>query len=76
MKYWQIVSGEFYPQRYSFGKLYFINDIKTIERELIKKRTSLLCLSDHESISDFQQLKEEITGVFQHIFPNKSTFEL
>lgn len=75
MKYWQIVSGEFYPQRYSFGKHYFINETKAIERKLIKKRTKLLCLNDYEGVTNYPQLKEEIKTMFQNIFPNKSSFE-
>ena len=76
MKYWQIVSGEFYPQRYSFGKHFFVTQTKEIERELNRKRTKLLCVNDYEGATNFPQLKEEMIRIFQHIFPVKSTFEL
>lgn len=76
MKYWQIVSGEFYPQWYSFSRNYFINETKAIERELKKKHTKLLCANDYEGVTNFLQLKEEIIRIFQQAFPNKSAFEL
>lgn len=76
MKYWQIVSGSFYPQRYSFGKHYFVNEIKAIESELKKKRTKLICVNDYEDVMNFQQLKEHLNHIFKRMFPQKSSFEL
>ena len=76
MKYWQIVSGQFFPQRYSFGKLYSANQTKEIEWELDRKRTKLLCINDNEGVSNFEQIKEETIRIFERLFPEKSSFEL
>lgn len=75
MKYWQIVSGEFYPQRYSFGKHYFINETKAIECELTSRRRGLLSVNDYEGVTDFPRIKKEILRIFQRVFPEKSSFE-
>ena len=76
MKYWQIVSGEFYPQDYSFGKYYNIDEIKAIEREFSKRQTKLLCLNDTETVTKFERTKAELIRLFQIKLPKKSSFEL
>lgn len=76
MKYWQIVSGEFYPQWYGIGKYFSVNQIKEINRELKSRHTKLLCLNDNEGIPDYLHIKEELVNIFQQVFPEKSSFEL
>ena len=75
-KYWQIVSGKFYPQWYNYGKAYGIQDTKRLERDLRQKKTKLICLQDCEGWDDISQLKIEVIQIFEREFPVKSTFEL
>lgn len=74
-KFWQIVSGKFYPQWIFFGKYFLIDDVEGIQKILKQKRTKLICINDNESIRNIQELKERIIGIFQKVFPEKSSYE-
>ena len=75
-KYWQIVSGSFYPQWINYGITYGINETRRLQADLTKQRKKLICLQDVEGMSDISQLKEEVIAIFQQQFPEKSSFEL
>lgn len=75
-KYWQIVSGSFYPQWINYGITYGINETSRIQADLTTRRKKLICLQDVEGISDIRRLKEEVISIFQQRFPEKSSFEL
>ena len=75
-KYWQIVSGSFYPQWIDYGTTYGINNTKRLQADFANHRRKLVCLQDTEGISDISRLKEEVINCFQQKFPQKSSFEL
>lgn len=75
-KYWQIVSGSFYPQWINYGITYGINETSRLQADLTSRRKKLICLQDAEGMSDISQLKEEVISIFQQRFPEKSSFEL
>ena len=75
-KYWQIVSGSFYPQWINYGTTYCINETKRLRADLTTHRKKLICLQDAEGMSDISRLKGEIINIFQQKFPEKSSFEL
>lgn len=74
-KFWQIVSGNFYPQWISFGKYFLIDNTEQIDKMLHQKKTKLICLNDNENLADISQLREEVIGIFQSVFPEKCSFE-
>ena len=75
-KYWQLVSGQFFPQWINFGKTYGIQDLKRVEKDVSLKRYKVVCLQDCENVKDISDLKESVIRVFQKEFPGKSSFEL
>ena len=75
-KYWQLVSGSFFPRRPGFGKTTNIGDLKTLRQALARKKVKLLCLQDCDWMSDITSLKQEAGALFQESFPEKSSFEL
>lgn len=75
-KYWQIVSGSFYPQWINYGITYGINHTSRLQEDLATHRRKLLCLQDDEGLSDISGLKEEVLTIFQQRFPEMSSFEL
>jgi hypothetical protein len=75
-KYWQIVSGNFYPQWLNYAKAYGIQDTNRLERDIKRKKTKLICLQDCEGWSDISELKKEVIQLFDSEFPVKSSFEL
>ena len=77
-KYWHIVKGTFYPQWINFGAAYGINDTKRFRKDFVGHRHKLICLQDCEGIGDperLQNIKEDVLGIFQTEFPEKSSFE-
>ena len=75
-KYWQIVSGSFYPQWINYGITYGINETGRLRADLTKHRRKMICIQDAEGISDISRLKEEVIMILQQAFPEKSSFEL
>ena len=75
-KYWQIVSGSFFPQWINYGITYGINETRRLQADLTTRRKKLICLQDVEGMSDITRLKEEVINIFHQHFPDKSSFEL
>lgn len=75
-KYWQIVSGRFYPQWIRYGKAYGIHELARIEKDLKRKKTKLICLQDCEGWADIEALKENVQWLFREEFSVKSSFEM
>lgn len=76
MKYWQLVSGGFSPQCYSFGKQFDMRELVKISETVNSSKCKLICLHDSEDIDDFQSIKDAVISIFQKKFPAKSSFEL
>ena len=76
IKYWQIVSGHFYPQWLSYGKAYGIQNTNRLEKDLQYKRTKLICIQDCEGWNDISKLKDTVNQLFHKAFPDKSSFEI
>lgn len=74
VKYWQIVSGNFYPQWLNYGKTYGIHNTSKLQKDLMRKKRKLVCLQDNDS-KDITKLKETVYSLFQNEFPEKSSFE-
>ena len=74
-KYWQVVSGSFFPQKYSYGKSYSIEDVEIWSQMLRQKRTKLICINDNGWNDEKGQLKKRVVGAFQEVFSQKSSFE-
>lgn len=74
-KYWQLVSGSFYPQWINYSKFIEIYNTEEIRKVLKQKKTKQICLNDCESINDIKLLKDKIIGIFQEVFPEKSSYE-
>ena len=75
-KYWQIVSGTFYPQWLTIGKTTNITDLKLLKKCLKHNSPKMICLQDSDWMNDIDPIKEEVKQVFQGVFPQKSSFEL
>lgn len=75
IKYWQLVMGNFHPRRTNFGKFYLIDNLNGWEKDLKKKRHSLVCLNDNEECTDISELKEKVNRIFEEEFPEKCSYE-
>ncbi len=78
-RYWQLVSGKFYPVNLSkLGCVYHLSDqnIDDALEQLMKSDVKTVCLNDTDMISDFETTKRKVNGVLEMLFPNKSLFEI
>lgn len=76
MRYWQIVSGKFYPQHIKFGKYYNLeNDLDEAAKDIANSQHKLICLNDSDSI-DFSSTQRTLSSVLKTKFPEKSKYEI
>lgn len=75
-RYWQLASGEFYPQ-HAIGKMIGISEesIDEITSCISSEKIKLLCMNDDEELDNIEGLKKKINIAFEKKFPNKSHFE-
>lgn len=76
-RYWQICNGNIYPINiFNDSKFYQFDDlgVKNICQEIIKRKSSIICISDTDNIK-FLEAKKQINDALCLIFPNKSDFE-
>ncbi len=80
IRYWQFATNRFFPTNLKSGSMYNINksNLKKIVKILGDTSIKSLCINDSYRCSDadFEQIKSEITKVFEMKFPMKSSFEI
>ena len=77
IRYWQLASGRFTPYNiYKDGIYREIkdSDIDKIIRCIRNQEKRMICLNDTNNI-DFDVMKQKIQNAFEHILPEKSSFE-
>lgn len=77
-KYWQFVSGKFYPfNSDKYVKMYQVTDdaIQDICDDIKKHKMKIIVLNDSDSILDFPFLRDNLKTAFDKILPEKSSFE-
>ena len=76
IRYWILAKGIFRPRSAKIGRLYFAgNTSSEICEEITKHKHKMFCISDSDSIKDFEKYKKEIQDTFETEYPNKSSFE-
>lgn len=75
-RYWQLVSGNFVPQKYEGKYLYYKDDNTENFKELKSGKYKYVCLNDVLVDIDFEKSINEMNGVLEELFPKKSSFEL
>lgn len=79
IRYWQLLTGNFYPRNSKIGKYFEIKNQNEQLLEVIKKQKyKMICINDvTETINvDFERVKSEINNAFEKILPSKSSFEI
>lgn len=75
---WQICKGNFEPYNtYRDTKMFplFIKSEQAV-KAISQQSYCLVCLNDHKRIKDYDQVMENLKNAFEHILPNKSSYEL
>lgn len=75
LRYWQIVSGEFYPQSRHFGRYFGACQTREIEKVIQNRSVKTICIGDG-NWRDITKYKEELYRIFNSVFPKQSSFEL
>lgn len=75
---WQICRGNFEPYNtYSDTKMFpLMLRPKQALRAIYEQSYSLICLNDNIHIRNYAQVMENIKNAFEHILPEKSSFEV
>ena len=74
-RYFQLLSGNFYPSK-SLGKYFEIqNDTSKIEQVIKSRKYKMICINDVKEEIDFENIKKNINSAFYKIFDEKSKFE-
>ena len=75
---WQICRGNFEPYNtYKDTKMFpLMIRSKQAVRAIYEQSYSLICLNDNVHIRHYAQVMENIKAAFEHILPEKSSFEL
>lgn len=76
IRYWQYCEGRFYQSGKKKGRFFSIGKDDTEIKKAIEGRTlKLICLSDDDVSLDFEKEKAFLAGLFEKMFPEKSSFE-
>lgn len=78
VRYYQLASGEFVPDKVHKGKYFNLGDkgaLDEIEDILKKRKYYSICLND-DNVTDFESTLNRITKILQSVFPRKSRYEL
>lgn len=74
----QLLSGEFYPQR-PIGKMFTTAEMSHSNEAinyLVKQKGKVICLNDTEGELNFDEHRRMILDAFERLLPEKSSFEL
>lgn len=76
VRYWQVVSGEFVPQK-AKGKYYALQDdiMQQVKRDIAHPHYDMICVNDAGLELDFAYCSAELREAFESLLPEKSTFE-
>ncbi|MBR1792259.1 MAG: Stealth CR1 domain-containing protein [Bacteroidales bacterium] len=80
-RYWQMVTGRFYPRNMvtgtSRGSVTQVTDenANTISKMIRQQKYNIFVLNDCEDIRDFERCKTLINDALQSVLPEKSRFE-
>lgn len=76
MRYWQLVEGNFYPQKIERHSIFYeYNDLEINLEFLFDRKIKMVCVNDG-FVNDYEKAKSVTLSVFQKKYPLKSSFEL
>ena len=78
VRIWQIMTGDFYPQK-PIGKSFQTASLSKNNEALDylrKQKGKVICLNDTEDETEFETHKQMLLEVFEKLLPEKSAFEL
>lgn len=76
-KFWQLMTGAFYPyDKRKFGQAFPVDrKLDEICRTIERQQYKAICINDTESI-DFEETKKRVNEAFEKALPEKSSYEI
>ncbi len=76
MSYFDLCSGNFAPQKASFGACYEIgSQSQAMYHDILTGGHKVICVNDNANIADFETEKRRLIDTFEAVLPHKSSFE-
>lgn len=78
-RYWQLLTGKFYPQNPCRKALYIQlsnENLEYIISVITQQKKAIVVLNDSSDINDFDLYKHELIKAFDEILPTKSCYEI
>ena len=76
-RYWQLMSGRFIPISMKKNRFYDLkNNNKEFFDQIKSGKYNMVCINDSDPNLDFEKVKREQIEMFEHILPQKSSFEI
>lgn len=74
---WQKLSGNFVPHNIQKAMQYYEvkEDNRALARMLKKKKKKIVCVNDGQVKEDYERIRAELTGAFESLLPERSSFE-
>ena len=76
VRYYQMLSGEFYPKNIKKHISFLLeNDNTSIIKEVIDKKYKTVCFNDNQKVTDFEKSKQTLNKYFEENYKEKCSFE-
>lgn len=78
IRYQELVTGNFKPRSYRFGKKYDLTQLQSIEKDVKRSKHKVVCINDTAKINaaNFNSIIKKLQELYSLKFKEKSTFEL
>lgn len=75
-RYWLLEEGRYLPQKNKFGSYLLLSDTKSLEKDILGKKSKVLCVNDVEcSKENFADFTSNLIKIFNERYPNKCEYE-
>ena len=80
-RYWQLLTGNFYPYKHNDDLVANLDSIKILERMIAtlekNSKINFVCFNDSVNLSDneYEKVKKMLLSFLEERFPNKASFE-
>lgn len=76
IRYWQLASGNFFPQSKKFGKYIGLDDENIFSiSKLLSSKYKVFCINDNENLQEFDSAKQYVQSEFESKYNKKSKYE-
>lgn len=76
VRYIALMEGDFSPRSHGFGRRFELGKHnQEAYNVILKRKYHVVCLNDSDDALDFEKTKKELIGIFEQLYPEKSSYE-